>query len=516
MGSPDRLASVGIDVGTTTTQIVTSRLWLGSTDPTDAGKLTVIDREITHRGEIHRTPLSDETTIDADGVAAIVDRELAAAGLEPADIDTGAVIVTGETARRANAASIVRELAVDVGDFVVETAGAALEAVLAGRGSGAAARAERNDETVVNVDIGGGTTNVAVFEGDRVRETRCCAIGARLIEFDSPLAVLDSGGVKNSSEPVESPTVTEVSSSLDPLLSDRGLEIEPGDLLGAADCRDLAAAMASVVAALVEGPPYPPVVEGLAIGELPTEPVAFDAVCFSGGVGDLVHAGEADRSRRSESLDDLGEQLAAAIRADDRIAAWPVVAAEETVRATVIGAGVAVTTLSGRTLAIEPDLLPLRNVPVVDVGDVASIDGAELREYLRQAFERGQELYGSDDSDPGGDIAPTAGEDDVVPGVRFAIGLGRVGVLSYGRIESIASAIVEGSEHVDYRGPILVVVEQNCAKALGQTLRRETRSPIVAIDEVAVDDGEYLDVGSPIGDDDTVPIAVKSLVFGAN
>ncbi|MFU8869955.1 ethanolamine ammonia-lyase reactivating factor EutA, partial [Natronococcus sp.] len=135
---PESLTSVGIDVGTTTTHTVVSRLRV-ETPPGGAASPEITGREIVFRGPVRETPLLDRETIDVEGVAAFVERDLEAAGLEPADVDTGAVIVTGETARRENAEPLVHRIAADAGRFVAATAGAELEAVLAGRGSGAAA-----------------------------------------------------------------------------------------------------------------------------------------------------------------------------------------------------------------------------------------------------------------------------------------------------------------------------------------------------------------------------------------
>jgi ethanolamine utilization protein EutA len=492
------LTSVGIDVGTTTTQVVLSRLHVAATSPGGAGKLEITDREILYRGEIHETPLLDAETIDAAGVAAIVEGELARAGVSRTAIDTGAVIVTGETARRANAAALVSELALELGDFVVETAGAHLEAVLAGRGSGAAAYASRENATVANVDVGGGTTNVAVFEGDAVRETRCCRIGGRLVEFDDG-------------------TVRAVTETIRPLLDHLDVALAVGDDRPTDVLDRLTEAMADCLADLLAGPPYPAPLDDLAIGDLPDERVDLDAVAFTGGVGSLV-SNHADATVDPGAYGDLGVALAGAIRDHDRLADWPRLDPSEDIRATVVGAGTATTRLSGRTVGLDAGVLPLRNVPVVSVPPLPDSDGATCRAgegggprrehgalttRIRDHVEQGIGLYG-ENADP----EPSADE-------WFFLAFEDVGTLRYDRIEALAAAVVAAYDDAPTAGPILLLLAQNCGKALAQSIRRALTSarPVVVLDELSVERGTYVDVGEPITDDDTVPVVVKTLAF---
>ncbi len=495
------LTSVGIDVGTTTTQVILSRLRIASTGATDAGKLVITDREILYRGEIHETPLVDAETIDGAGVAAIVEGELERAGVSRTEIDTGAVIVTGETARRSNAAAVVSELALETGQFVVETAGAHLEAVLAGQGSGAAAYATRENATVANVDVGGGTTNVAIFEGDTVRETRCCRIGGRLVEL-------------------EDGTVRAVAESIRPLLDHLGVTLTVGDDLATEELDRLGEAMADCLADLLTGPPYPDPLGELAIGDLPDERVDLDAVVFTGGVGSLVST-PADATVDRGAYGDIGVTLARAIRGHDRLGAWPRLDPSEDIRATVVGAGTATTRLSGRTIGLDAQLLPLRNVPVLSVPPLPPVDEASgrtgeenedeggpsreretLTARIRDHVEQGVALYG-DDADPKSSEG------------WFFLAFEDIGGLTYDRIEALADGIVTAYDDASYAGPILLVLAQNCGKALAQSIRRtqESARPVVVLDELSVERGTYVDVGEPITDDDTVPVVLKTLVF---
>ncbi|WP_049995924.1 ethanolamine ammonia-lyase reactivating factor EutA [Halococcus sediminicola] len=470
--SERRLTSIGIDIGTTTTQVLLSELTVGTAGHAGADKLVVTDREILHRGEIHRTRLLDAETVDIEATASIVHEELAAAGVAPSEIDTGAVIVTGETAHKDNAEPLVHRLAIDSGEFVAATAGAALEAVLAGRGAGTATRAIKTEAVIANVDIGGGTTNIAVFDATGVRDTRCIDVGGRLVEFDG------EGTVAKLSEPARS------------LAEELGLSIDGGENQTCDDFRKLIAAMADCVLDTATGPPFADRTRTLAIGSLPTETVQLDGVVFTGGVGRLVNTPD----EAADAYGDAGSLLAAAVR--DRAAALPVLQPEEDVRATVIGAGTQTMRLSGRTLAVDASLLPLRNLPVIGALDLGNI----CREMLFDRFD---------------DAVATA-EERHGPGEPFVLSIDDVGPVTYQRVKDVAKAIAAACGDANETGmPVVVLTRQNCAKALGQTLNSHLDGhPILTIDEVEADEGDYLDIGSPLADSDTVPVVVKTLAFG--
>ena len=176
---------MGIDIGTTTTQLVISRLTIKNIAPGSAvPRMEITDKEVLHRSDIHFTPLKDHDLIDAVAVARIVETEYKTAGLTPEGIDTGAVIITGETAKKENAKNILESMAGLAGDFVVATAGVNLESILAGKGSGAAGYSKEKHRVTVNVDIGGGTSNIGVFREGRTIDTACLNIGGHLIEIE--------------------------------------------------------------------------------------------------------------------------------------------------------------------------------------------------------------------------------------------------------------------------------------------------------------------------------------------
>lgn len=470
----EKLTSIGIDIGTTTTQVIVSELSIGTASQNSTDKLTVTDREVLHRGSIHRTPLLDSETVDIEAIVSIVEGEFAEAGVAPADVDTGAVIVTGETAHKDNAEPLVHRLAVDSGEFVTAAAGAALEAILAGRGAGTAIRSAREGNTIANVDVGGGTTNIAVFDPTGVRDTRCIDIGGRLVEFD------DEG------------SVTKFSDSIRAIAEELELTVNIGESYDQEDLQQLVTVMAECIIDAAAGPPFADRTHDRAIGSLPTESVRLDGVAFTGGVGQMVNT-PPEGNERSQ-YGDIGSLLAADIR--ERAADLPVIQLDEDIRATVIGVGTQTTRLSGRTAMVDRDILPLHNLPVIGMSDLSSIDGDGLASRFKETVSVAEERHGSEEP--------------------FVLSINSIGELTYQRIKEIAGAIATAYESGDEREKLVIVLtRQNCAKALGQTLNSHfDGQSVLTIDEVDADEGDYLDIGVPLADSDTVPVVVKTLAFG--
>ncbi|SFK64518.1 ethanolamine utilization protein EutA [Halogranum rubrum] len=472
------LTSVGIDIGTTTTQLIISELTL-STTGLGAVNVEIEDTDIVYRGTIYETPLLDHQTLDVDAIADLVTTEFENAGYTPASIDSGAVIVTGESSYKTNAEELVTRIAADAGEFVVAAAGPELESVLAGTGSGAAAWAREREATILNVDIGGGTTNMCLFAGDSVVETRCLDVGGRLLRFDT------------------SGTITHVSVPAAQLLETAGLSLDVGSRPTEGELHELAALMADVVFETIDGSGRSSTTKALTIGDGEYAARSLDGVCFSGGVGQLIAS---DTDTETFAYGDFGNFLAAAIR--DRLESSPLAyrSPNETIRATVIGAGTQTTSFSGTTVSLDEDVLPLRNLPVVEVS-LAGTDCTSLAAEVCRQLEHGLALH----------------ETEQLAGL--AVALPDVGSLSYARMQTLAQALTQGyvdAGYVDTQLPVVLVPRQNCAKALAQCLRASSSdlSPLIVIDEIAVSDGDYLDVGEPMLSSQTVPVVVKSLVFG--
>ena len=148
----ESLTSVGIDVGTTSAQLVVSRLRVENRASGFAvPEMVITDREVLYRSPVHFTPLVEGKLVDGEKLRIIVEGEYKKAGISRGKVDTGAVIVTGETSRRENARTVMEALSEYAGDFVVTTAGPDLESVLAAKGSGAVEYSRNTGKTVQTV-----------------------------------------------------------------------------------------------------------------------------------------------------------------------------------------------------------------------------------------------------------------------------------------------------------------------------------------------------------------------------
>lgn len=328
----ESILSVGIDLGTSTTQMIVSRLQVENTASAFAvPHIEIRDREVLYRSQIHFTPLLSSDTIDAVSVRNLIAEEYKKANISPREVQTGAVIITGETARKENARQVLEALAEFAGDFVVATAGPALESILAARGAGADKAAKKLGRYVLHMDIGGGTSNLALFDPNgRLIDTGCLNVGGRLLKFD----------------------VHGKPTYISPVL--KGFDVS--------DPNRLVAELAEV---LEEAAGFRPAGERLhklitdKTVKLPTEPVL---VSFSGGVADLIEREEPDKFRYG----DIGVLLGEAIR-NSKLCAGEYLLGAETIRATVIGAGSHATELSGSTISYQKVDFPLQNLPVVQL-----------------------------------------------------------------------------------------------------------------------------------------------------
>ena len=333
----ETLTSVGIDIGTSTTQLVVSDLTLENrANPFSVPRIAITDRAVVYRSGIHFTPLLSDTVIDAGGVRDIVAQEYRRAGLRREAVQTGAVIITGETARKENAREVLSALSDFAGDFVVATAGPDLESILAARGAGADDYSRENHCRVLHFDIGGGTSNLALYERGELKDTDCLNIGGRLVKL-TPQGV-----------------VTYVS----PVLGGKGPRV--GDH---ATPESLA-----------------PLIEGMVDGLKQAIPADVKVLSFSGGVADCMWEPPADWL----AYGDIGPLLGPAIRRRFEGEGYTLVRGAETIRATVIGAGAHSMEVSGSTIYYRGVDVPLKNLPVLrlDAGETGADMAAAIRKKL--------------------------------------------------------------------------------------------------------------------------------------
>lgn len=471
VGDRVALVSVGVDIGTSTSHLLFSRLTLERQGRRLSSRYVVTAREILSRSPVIFTPYLPSGQIDAPALGAFIDTAYAEAGVRREQVDAGALITTGEAARRENARAVGELFAEEGGKFVVATAGPNLESLLAAHGSGAVELSLTHDAALLNVDMGGGTTKFAVCVQGEVRETAAIHLGARLFAWDADgrLTRLEDAGRR----------LAGAAGVARPL----GL----GDRLTPEDLDRLAAHMADTVLRIAAGARdtdrwiTPPL----------RTPLAFRRVVFSGGVAEYVHG------REERDFGDLGPRLAEALRRRAQERGLELLEPKEAIRATCIGASQYTVQLSGDTIFLsDPGVLPLRSVPVVSLRRVGR-SAASIAETARRGIAR-LDLDGSSDQDG-----------------RFALALHWQHGADYASLRELCAGIVSALPEAEDGHPLLVVVDADVAGLVGALLRQEfgVRGAIVCIDQVQLREFDYIDIGRPLPDQGVVPVVVKSLVF---
>lgn len=470
-----QIHSVGIDIGTTTTQVIFSLLELvNRAGVSQVPRYEFSRRDIVYVSPVAFTPIDFEGRLREDELLAFIRGQYQAAGVDPKLVESGAIIITGETSKARNAREAVLRLAETLGDFVVATAGPHLESAIAGHGSGASELSLKQTSRVANIDIGGGTANYAVFEAGRLTETACLNVGGHLIETGT------DGRLRHAHEPARRICAELFGRDFDPRRLDR------------AGMERVAARMAELLWEVLLGQP-----SALAGELLMTEALRagrpFDAVLISGGVGDCYYHPAPDAN--PFAYGDIGPLLADAIRAHPGLQALPLRTPAQTVRATVIGAGAYTLSLSGSTIWLSRLALPLRNIPVAhpDLSWADRAPGALCASWERAARRM--------DLDPAVD--------------GYALALPADLPVAYLAIDACAGELADFARRFPQPGrPLLVLARQDLGKALGMLLQPALDGrELAVIDEVATRDGDYIDIGAPLFGGDIVPITVKSLAF---
>ena len=321
------LTSVGIDIGSSGTQVIFSRIHLRRLAEELTSRYYVVSRDTLFLSPVSLTPYASETRIDDAALRRIVEEAYAAANLKPGDIDAGAVILTGEALRRENAQAISAMLSQAGGDFVCATAGHHMESMLAAYGSGAAKASLESGARVLNVDIGGGTTKLGLCDKGQCVATAAFHVGGRLMVIDDEgrITRLDPAGKHHAAR--------------------AGFQWSLGDRVTSDELDRVADAMAETAIAALVARPLPHDVEHLYL----TDPIldfgTLAGVMFSGGVAEYVYA------RENQDFGDMGRRLGAAIRRKVEAGRlpWPLMPARECIRATAIGASEYSVQLSGNT-----------------------------------------------------------------------------------------------------------------------------------------------------------------------
>jgi ethanolamine utilization protein EutA len=471
------LISVGIDIGSSGTQVIFSRIKLRRYGEDLTSRYYVVSRETLYQSPVALTPYQNEERIDDAALGKIIDDAYAGAKLHPDDIDTGAVILTGEALRRENAEGIARLLSEQGGEFVCATAGHHMESLLAAYGSGASRVSHDENKRILNIDMGGGTTKLALVEKGHVTATAAVHIGGRLQVVDEAGRIerLDPAGRYHARQ--------------------AGFSWSKGDVINPGDLDKVAAVMADTLVKALTERPLSHAVEHLYL----TDPIQdfghLDGIMFSGGVAEYVYA------RETRDFGDMGRRLGRAIRArlDTGALPWPLLPAGECIRATALGASEYSVQLSGNTSYITKpgELLPRRNLQVIQPPFECEevIDPTKLAAAIRGHFTAFDLIEGEGEA---------------------ALALRWQGLPSYERIAAFAEGIRHGLAHtIERKKPIYIMLDGDIAQTLGAVLREEllVESEILAIDGVMLRDFDYIDLGRIRMPSYTVPVTIKSLVF---
>lgn len=472
------LTSVGVDVGSAGSQVIFSRIKLRRAAERLSSRYIVTSRETVFQSPVMLTPYVSTHRIDADTVARFVEEQYRDAGVDPDGVDTGAVILTGEAIRRENARTLADRLAQSGGRFVCVTAGHHMEALLAAHGSGAAARSHDDCSRLLNIDVGGGTTKLAIVEHGRVLSTAAITLGGRLLVRgeDGRIVRFDAGG-------------RDIARML-------GWSLEIGDVVSDETMQTMADWMADRVVDAVWTRPVPEEIPGLYLTEPLPDPGHLDGVMVSGGVGEYVYG------REDRDFGDLGRRFGNALGARlTRQGLPPLLASAERIRATVIGAAAYSVQISGNTIYLSaPDVLPLRNLPVLGpVWELPDADEEFAAEDVAEAIRMRRSRQTED-----------APDDPLALAVRWR------GNPSYGRLKALAEGIAAALR--DRRGPVVLAFDGDVARLVGALLKDEEdfEPSVLAIDGIHLEEFDFIDVGRLLLPAGVVPVTVKSLVFPAS
>jgi ethanolamine utilization protein EutA len=482
--------SVGIDVGSSTSHLVFSRLTLNRefsfTNTTN--RYQVIKREILYEGEIIFTPLLDKNTIDTEKLVEFFENEYKKANITPEMVDTGAVIVTGETAKKENAQEIVEQLSLKSGKFVSASAGPNFESMLGIMGSGIAEQSKRRHQTIMNVDIGGGTSNIAIASNGNVVSTSCINVGGRL------LGITKEFKIWRMDEPTEW------------IMKELGLHYQLGDIITEEDVIKITKEYAKALLEVMRGPATSPIAKLLMMTEDIEMEGPVDKYSFSGGVAELIYANRENQEFNQNPLDlnpynDIGQYLALEITnlvAEHHLS---LIEPKNKIRATVIGAGAFSLSVSGSTCYYDGVItLPLDNIPVVPLTlDFNKFFFDGYQEYLKNKLDLALRNFNL-----------IEGDDD------FAI---------YIKEHLLQPMLVPLAQSIEYslpnsirnNKPILIILGEDGGKVLGLTIKRVTsiKQNLLCLDELDLEAGDWVDIGAPLnkGSKKAFLITKKSLVF---
>lgn len=475
-----KVLSVGIDIGSSTSHLIFSNLMLKRETSffNMTNRFNLEKREIVYESDIILTPLLDRYTIDIEAVVEFCKKEYEKAGIKPEDVDTGAVIITGETAKKQNAEEIVSRLSTESGKFVSATAGPNFESVLGAMGSGIVDQTLIHRKTYMNVDIGGGTSNIAIASMGEIHSTSCINVGGRLLGIDA----------ENKIWRIDEPTEF--------LMKELKMDYKLGDTITNEDVNKIVSEYAKALIEVMIGPAKSTIVKGILMTDDLDFSIPVDGYSFSGGVAEVIY-----NEKDIKEYNDIGVLLANEIKRLMKEHNLPLIEPENKIRATVIGAGAFSLSVSGSTCFYDKSVsLPIINIPVVPV----KIDQNKIHlieDILKGAIDLALNNY---------DLIE--GEDQFA--LYFNVYLMKTKILegfAKGLEKTLTNSIANGKM-------ILIILAKDGAKMLGITIRDKTaiKSNLFCLDELDLEACDWIDIGAPLSTGDAFPVTVKSLVFNKN
>jgi ethanolamine utilization protein EutA len=469
-----QLTSVGVDIGSSTSHLVFSRLEV----TLEGSRYRVTKREILNASAILLTPYVDETRIDVEALEAFINQQYKNAKIRREEVDTGALILTGVAVRRRNARAIAELFAQEAGKFVAVSAGDGLEATMAAHGSGAVAHSGKIGGVVLNMDMGGGTSKFAICNNGKVQEVSAIDIGARLLAFDKDGAIvrIEEAGRKHAGW--------------------AGFSVELGKKIPEDNLRKMVSGMMDKLFAMLKPESITEDIKGLLRLPPLTYKGEIDCVMFSGGVSEFIY------KRAKTSFDDLGPLFADEVHRRMPELDLLVMEPNARIRATVIGASQYTVQVSGNTIFITPeDAVPVRNVAVVAPEFPLNKDDftqEDVRDATLNALRRLDLLHGRQ---------------------PVAVAFHWDGSATFFRLQAFCSGVTEGLKDIFAKGhPLVLVNDGDIGGIVGLHFQEEShlQNPIISIDGIPLNDFDYIDIGALIPSSGAVPVVIKSLIFPAS
>ncbi len=471
------LRTVGIDIGSSTSHLLFAKVTLQRQTQALSSRFTVVQRQVLWRSPILLTPFLADGAIDAKALAHFIHHAYEDAGLRRRDVDSGAVILTGEAIQRKNARAIGDIFAAESGKFVCATAGHKLECLLAAHGSGATALSQRRRQVGLHVDVGGGTTKLALIDKGAVVSVAAFAVGGRLLAQDRAGAW------------------TRIDASAHRVAEDLGIAATPASFAHVAERGAMAQRLAGLIADQIVGAGLDALGTALQLTEPLDRTLTPAFISFSGGVAEYLFGHE------SADYGDIAKPLAEALvqQLKQRVRV-PVVEPQERIRATVIGASQFTVQVSGKTIYLpDATALPVHNVPVVHLGQALAerVDA----DTIARAFARRASAL---------DVPPTA---------RLALAFSWSGEPEHARLLAMARGILQFAAPTGSRAEALfLMIDGDVAASLGRILHDELhlQGALVCIDGITLRELDFVDMGEWLNPPGVVPVVIKSLLFPAH